>query len=98
MFAYTLHRELRFAVDGVAFAITESDEAEWLVEEVRKNGQEDCRMCGILQCPGGVWQWQWEQINQHGRSGLAAAVLAHIQASPPPLSLLAERLGQTCAS
>lgn len=49
--------EYHFEVCGEVIAITEfSGDRVW-VEEVEKNGQEDCHMAGVLMKEPSGWQW-----------------------------------------
>ena len=85
MSAYTLHQELRFTVCEEEFSLTKSGEA-LLVEETRKNGQEDCHMSGELVQRDGVWGWSedWgrKAFDQYGNSGVADAIPAYPEPRP----------------
>lgn len=88
MSAYTIHRELRFTVCSEEFAITGNNGFRIEIEETAKNGQEDCHMSGELVLGDGTWSWAAdfgrESFDAYGNDGVADAILAYINANPPP--------------
>ena len=55
--AYTKVVHYWFVVDDKIMAITEVGDDYVCVEEVRKNGQEDCHMAGVLVLDGSKFVW-----------------------------------------
>ena len=86
--AYTKHVEYLFTVCGERFAVSWIDDTTLFVEETRKNGQEDCHMCGELHLEDGKWVWKdrWarDQFVTYGNDGIADAIPAYINANPVP--------------
>jgi hypothetical protein len=88
MNGYTLHQELRFTVCNEEFAITGNNGFRLQIEETRKNGQEDCHISGELVKRDGLWAWSsdWgrKSFDDYGNDGCADAIVAHVNANPPP--------------
>jgi len=86
--SYTVHKELRFEVCGEEFAITSLSDFRAVVEETRKNGQEDTHMAGELVKDADGWRWSadWgcEQFKMYGNDGVVDAIPAYLNAHPLP--------------
>ena len=86
---YKLHQELRFEVCGEEFSVTRTGEDAAEIEEMRKNGQEDCHMSGELTLRDGRWDWadKWsrKQFQTYGNVGVVDAIIAHVNKYPPPM-------------
>jgi hypothetical protein len=78
---YELVQEYRFEVAGEMFAITDSSESCVVVEEVRKNGQEDCHMSGTL-IKGQDGKFEWDEGGAlfviYGSKDIADGVRHHL--------------------
>lgn len=79
----------RFEVCGELIDITEiaEDGTVIVLEEVRKNGQEDTHMAGVLEkAESGVWVWEEgeDSFRDYGSDDLADGILEHINKHGAP--------------
>ena len=59
------------------------------IEELRKNGQEDCHMTGVLLKKEDGWKWDMsesESFETYGSSELMDAIMKYLNENPPPLA------------
>ena len=90
----------QFEVDGEMFAASEIDimpnrgNLELVtIEELRKNGQEDCHMSGCVVRESSTVPWRWDDLESGGESfdfygsaGLSDAILRFMNSNPFPAS------------
>lgn len=79
----------RFEVEGTLLDITQVGvDGEYVcIEEVEKNGQEDCHMSGVLEVDeNGVWGWAEgeEMFCMYASEGLADGIVAYLNQHGPP--------------
>lgn len=79
---YKVVTEYHFEVHGEVFSITEvgKDCDFAVVEEVRKNGQEDCHMVGVVSygARGVYWEEGENLFVTYGSKEIAKGILLHI--------------------
>lgn len=87
MAVYRKQVQYMFAVYGDIWAVTHVSERYLVIEETRKNGQEDTHMSAELTLnDDGKWQYEdgREQIEMYESDGMADAILAFFNEHGPP--------------
>ena len=90
---YLKHVEYRFEAEGqiiAASVLEDSPDGYWLsVEDVRKNGQEDTHMSGVVVLSNDGWRWDDNEggslaFDTYGSDGIAQAIIDYLNEHPHP--------------